>query len=551
MKGWWPFILLFFALDAHAQVGNCETSLAEAYLNAGNVRARILTTGSLFWRGSPHVYEVPKGGGSNAIFSAAIWVGGLINDSLHVAASRYGPWEFWPGPLDEAGNPPDDCSLYDNIWEIRTEDIQAFLDGGGISTNLENWPWQLGAPVLDGDGNPDNYNLDGGDLPALLGDQRLWWIMNDRGNAHRSTDSEPLGIEVHASAFAFDHPSTLGNLTFYEYQVINKNTAPVKDTYFTLFADVEIGNWADDYIGSDSLLHLGFAYNADNNDQYNNGYGIAPPAIGFTFLETISADEDGLDNNRNGSIDEPDEKLGTTSVMAWHKGAGVAGNPRNASEYYNNMQALWNDGRPLIEGRRGRDGVPPYKKTRFFLPGDPLSGTFWSEINWDNEGNSHEPYDRKLISTTGPFVMRPGDTTTVRFAIIWSRGEDHLDSIRVLRKDTRAVRSTAEELYSALTRDDFTIEQPPPANHVLGFDQNFPNPFSQSTTFRYSLPQPMQVRLAVYDMLGREVALLVDAQQEAGIYTTEFDAGNLPAGVYLARIELDFLQFTKRMVLLR
>ena len=92
---------------------------------------------------------------------------------------------------------------------------------------------------------------------------------------------------------------------------------------------------------------------------------------------------------------------------------------------------------------------------------------------------------------------------------------------------------------------------PPAPRSVLGFKQNYPNPFSQTTNLSYSLPQTMQVRLAVYDILGREVELLVNEQQEAGIYNLEFDAGALPAGIYLARIELDHLRFTKQMVLMR
>ena len=61
----------------------------------------------------------------------------------------------------------------------------------------------------------------------------------------------------------------------------------------------------------------------------------------------------------------------------------------------------------------------------------------------------------------------------------------------------------------------------------------------------------MRVRLAVFDALGREVSLLVNQQQPAGDYTINFEAGNLPAGIYLARIELDHLRFTKQMVLMR
>ncbi len=60
----------------------------------------------------------------------------------------------------------------------------------------------------------------------------------------------------------------------------------------------------------------------------------------------------------------------------------------------------------------------------------------------------------------------------------------------------------------------------------------------------------MQVNLVVYDALGREVKQLMNGQQDAGVYTSEFDANDLPPGIYLARIELDYLRFTKRMILI-
>ena len=86
---------------------------------------------------------------------------------------------------------------------------------------------------------------------------------------------------------------------------------------------------------------------------------------------------------------------------------------------------------------------------------------------------------------------------------------------------------------------------------VLGFAPAYPNPFDQTTTLRYSLPQPMRVRLVVYDLLGREVAVLIDEQQANGIQTVDFEAGGLPAGVYLARLRLDHLIFTKTLVVAR
>ena len=554
---WILLVLLLLPLEAAAQVGTCDRALAEAYLDAGNVRARIFNNGGLFWAGSPHVYEVPKGGSSNAIFTAGIWVGGMINDSLRVAASRYGPWEFWAGPLDDAGNPPADCKSYDKIWEIETEDIQSFIDGQGASNNLKNWPWQLGAPVVDGDGNPDNYNLEGGDLPELFGDQRLWWVMNDRGNVHETSDNDPIGLEVHASAHAFAHPGFVSNSTFYSYKLINKNSATFDKAFFGLFKDIELGNFNDDYVGSDSLLHLSYGYNADNEDEGGEGYGLAPPAIGFTFLETELAPPDSVDNDRDGEIDETDEKIGAYSMVYFKSSGSVNGDPQTGRHYYNYMQSRWKDDAPMYKGYNGYDWRTyvdddlPLETTRFSYSGDPVTKAFWTEFNINNQGRAWRPADRRSVFSSGPYTIAPFDTIEVRLAIVWSRGRDNLDSVTELKKDVRAIRGTSDAFYTPTSAklQPKDVPQSPPL--VLGFDQNFPNPFTQSTTLRYSLPQTMQVRLAVYDMLGREVALLVDAQQEAGIHTTEFDAGNLPAGIYLARIDLDFLRFTKRMVLLR
>ena len=89
-------LLLLFALPAAAQtdpslVGTCATGTAEAYLDVNNVRARLVNTGVLFYRGSPDVYEVPKGTGLKVIFSDALWIGGMVDNELIVAAATYGP----------------------------------------------------------------------------------------------------------------------------------------------------------------------------------------------------------------------------------------------------------------------------------------------------------------------------------------------------------------------------------------------------------------------------------------------------------------------------
>ena len=80
---------------------------------------------------------------------------------------------------------------------------------------------------------------------------------------------------------------------------------------------------------------------------------------------------------------------------------------------------------------------------------------------------------------------------------------------------------------------------------------NYPNPFNPSTTIKYELPKASVVRLSVYDMLGREVSVLLNERREAGVYEVKFDGSNLASGVYFYRLQAgDFTQ-TKRLLLLK
>ncbi len=88
-----------------------------------------------------------------------------------------------------------------------------------------------------------------------------------------------------------------------------------------------------------------------------------------------------------------------------------------------------------------------------------------------------------------------------------------------------------------------------PSAFVLG--QNYPNPFNPSTNINYMLAVAGMVNLKVYDLLGREVATLVQAQQQPGSYTVNFDAANLTSGVYLYSLETENFKSVKRMVLMK
>ncbi|HMQ81089.1 MAG TPA: T9SS type A sorting domain-containing protein [Ignavibacteria bacterium] len=92
-----------------------------------------------------------------------------------------------------------------------------------------------------------------------------------------------------------------------------------------------------------------------------------------------------------------------------------------------------------------------------------------------------------------------------------------------------------------------TIEIP----NTFRLYQNYPNPFNPMTKIKYGLPKNGNVKLMVYDELGKEVAVLVDGYAQANTYEAVFDATNLPSGVYYYKLEADGFSDTKKMVIIK
>ncbi len=86
---------------------------------------------------------------------------------------------------------------------------------------------------------------------------------------------------------------------------------------------------------------------------------------------------------------------------------------------------------------------------------------------------------------------------------------------------------------------------------TFALEQNYPNPFNPSTAISYQLPVASTVSLKVFDMLGKEVATLVNARQEAGAYTVNFNANTLSSGVYFYRLQAGNFVQTRKMLLVK
>jgi hypothetical protein len=109
--------------------------------------------------------------------------------------------------------------------------------------------------------------------------------------------------------------------------------------------------------------------------------------------------------------------------------------------------------------------------------------------------------------------------------------------------------SVLNKLGVGITVDVEQIAQSIPGRLVL--HQNYPNPFNPSTVIRFELPTPTQVRLSVYDLMGREVSVLVNQRRDAGVHQVQFDGSNFASGVYFYRIEAGSFLQTRKLLILR
>ena len=385
----------------------------------------------------------PKGTSKPVLYAGGLWLGAVSNGT-QIAASVYGS-EFQPGPFAGmgvatnagvawkvarySGNPDDTAHVERTPEELAADPTLDPLVHHAWSEYVQGAA-PLGAPVrmyrLPSPGSPgDSVDVPG---PDVSGDQMIWSVYNDGDPAsHTMFNTAPLGVEVHQTVYGFNRSGPLGNTVFLKLEIIDKGPNTLQNAYASLWFDPDLGGFTDDLVGCDTTLSLGYCYNATNTDIV---YGSAPPAVGGVMLR--------------GATDPLGHPLGLTSFDKYINGTDP-GTPDDAYAY---MQGLLPGYVPIIDPT---SGLP----THYFNPGDPVLGSGWLDTN---------PADRRMLLSSGPFVMSPGDTQVVEAAIAVGAGNDRLESVTTLRCAARVLKQAWANRFALPDPDPVAVCGPAPVN---------------------------------------------------------------------------------------
>ncbi|MEE4257177.1 MAG: T9SS type A sorting domain-containing protein [Bacteroidales bacterium] len=431
--------------------------------------------------------------------------------------------DYWPGPLTIDGTASVDeatCAKYDKHFIIKRAEVDEYLAWWNSEDPATEYPdysipqsileypahgdvalnqsYYL-APFRDMDGDGD-YNPNQGDYPyyditnelcplnyagdpnyvpqvtmeeelmgtvkgsilvdqVLKGDETLWWVFNDKGNFHSETQGASIGFEIRAQAFGFTTNDEINNMTFYTYEIINRSTFTLTNTFFSPWVDTDLGYAWDDYVGCDVGRGLGYCYNGTSVDGSGEveAYGDQPPAIGVDFFQGPYIDPDQRDNPRftgdcsiinspypwdqmaingvnfgNDIVD--DERFGMRRYVYHNNTGGPQGDPQIAPEYYNYLRGFWKDNTRMLYGGNAHfnsGAVGP--ECDFMFPGDsdpcnwgtqgnpPNGGYNQNGLYWTEETADNNPYDRRFMQSAGPFTLEPGAVNYITVGIPWAR----------------------------------------------------------------------------------------------------------------------------------
>ena len=516
---------------------DCVQGNESTDMEINNVRARLWTSGDIWWDRDNGRYVVPKppvGSGIqevSSLFAGGVWLGGFDpNGNLKLAASTYpndGNSDYYPGPLDsETGQiESTECLEWDEFFRVDGQNIRRAVRAfefareneteftiDSVSADIRFWPGQgnvffeeeFGFPLPNAEGglgafwdeNDDGiYNPENGDFPVidirgcepanraqaleLVPDEMFFWIFNDAGNDHLESRGDIINMEIQVQSFAYATNDEINDMTFMRHKLINRAKEDIRQMYFAMWVDPDLGCFEDDYVGCDVGRSLAYTYNSDALDGTGSTtdcaqgvptYGDVVPIIGTDYFrgpiapKVICQDstETGCESHivsiadafnpnvlsigdrifirdpdlASGEVADFGFELGMSSFIAFQNPA--VGNPDPATvdpniaeQYYTYLEGRWLNGDFLTEGGTGFNPMS-MDVTRFHWPDPPNDPNGWSMCS-----EELPPGDNRTVQASGPFLLTPNVVNELIVGAVWVPDLDYPcpDITRLLTAD--------------------------------------------------------------------------------------------------------------------
>ena len=499
---------------------DCTPPKAQIDQSVNNVRARLTSGGDVWWdqEDGKYVVPIPAPGEPevSSLFAGAVWIGGTDNaGNLKLAATTYrdgSNLDFYSGPLN--GNGVTDlevCLDWDRFFKVEGVNIDRHIrnykkaESAGVPYECDSIPDDV--KYWPGRGNefftekfdfelPDNiqglgsfrdidedgyYEPCDGEYPIIeirgcpdyvYPDEMFFWIYNDNGGVHSQSLGSPIQMEVQVQAFAFATNDEINDMTFQRYKLINRAISDIRDCYFAMWVDPDLGCHTDDYVGAVPEKDLMVVYNQDKLDGTDgctcdngvNTYCDRIPVLGVDYFRGPLAPRNFDDNGQPTITPQIGEEgdtiieLGMTSLI-YYNNRGIGSHPNAttdpdfAAEYYNYLKGLWKDGTAITFGGSGYN-LGSDDSIKYVFPDPPSDPSGWS-MYAEQLGFG----DRRTIQATGPFLLKPGAINELIIGVPWVPNQLYpapdLDELLV-----------ADDLAQTLFNNCFEIQDGPDAPDV-------------------------------------------------------------------------------------